>query len=221
MATTVAEPFGSNGRPSWMTAGAMVADQEPRAGVGATVMGCNMFGAGPASGARIGLDGLVGRGPPFHAPVFVSPATPASRWRWRAAPPSSSSPTLPRPPSSRSGRPRAAGMSCWPAGPASSSSTWPPGWSMSSGCTWSRSCLVPARGCWRTSATSTSSRYAQSRRPASPTSSTASSTAARGRPTERRPFRRQARQKPPFHGCARTATQCCAAHSRRAPAPPG
>jgi RibD C-terminal domain len=197
---TVAEPFGSDGRPSWVTAGAMVADQEPRAGVGATVMGCNIFGVGSASGARIGLDGLVGRGPPFHAPVFVSPATPASRWRWRHH-------LLSRHRRCQGPfeqvRQAAGGRDVLLAGGASVVQQY-----LAAGLVdefWLH--LVPVL----LSAGAAAAERRQPQRRAGSAIEAPSVTHIKyrvingrkgHRPTEHRPFRRQARQKPPFRGCA-------------------
>jgi dihydrofolate reductase len=44
------------------------------------------------------VEGLVGRQPPFHTPVFVLTHHPREPWSWREAPPSSSSPTASSPP---------------------------------------------------------------------------------------------------------------------------
>jgi hypothetical protein len=74
--------------------------------------------------------------------------------------------TSPAPTKARSTRSASAGMYRSEEAPVSSSSIWPPGWSMNLSYTWSRFCSVTASGCLRTWMTSTSSRCARSRRPA-------------------------------------------------------
>jgi hypothetical protein len=75
--------------------------EEAQANVGATVMGRNMFGGGPGPWREDPpWNGWWGDNPPFHTPVFVLTTIPASPWRWREGPPSSSSPRGSRPHSS-------------------------------------------------------------------------------------------------------------------------
>ena len=63
---------------------------------GAYVMGRNMFG--PIRGEwDEDWRGWWGPEPPYHAPVFVLTHTPTSRSRWKAGPPSTSSPTASTP----------------------------------------------------------------------------------------------------------------------------
>lgn len=122
--------------------------EEAQANVGATVMGRNMFGGGPAPGTGIPRGGAGGARTLLSTRrCSCSPTIPASRWRWRAAPPSSSSLMGSRPRSSRPSRPQEAGMCCSAGAPALSSSTWPPGWSMSSSGTSPRSCSGTASDC--------------------------------------------------------------------------
>ena len=45
--------------------------EEMQANVGATIMGRNMFGPRRGPLGRSAVEGMVGRRPPFHTPVFV------------------------------------------------------------------------------------------------------------------------------------------------------
>ena len=61
----------------------------------------------PPRRGREPWDGWWGPNPPYHHPVFVLTHQPATRWRWKAAPRSTSSPTASCRPSTRPRGPRA------------------------------------------------------------------------------------------------------------------
>src|SRR5262245_8587269 len=67
-------------------------------GIGATIMGRNMFGPIPGEWEDSDWKGWWGDTPPYHCPVFVLTHYHTTRSRWRAGPPFTSSPTgSPRP----------------------------------------------------------------------------------------------------------------------------
>jgi hypothetical protein len=76
-------------------------------GIGAEIMGRNKFA--PQSGAWPDQEwkGWWGDNPPFHTRYSSSPTIPGRRWRWLAAPRSTSPTPAPPKPLSRHGRPRA------------------------------------------------------------------------------------------------------------------
>ena len=153
--------------------------EEVQADVGATVMGRNMFGGGPGPWRENPpWRGWWGDNPPFQTPVFVLTHHPRAPLEMEGG--TTFVFVTDGIEAALEQARQAAGAQdvLLGGGAASSSSTWPPGWSTSSGCTWSRSCSAPVRACSTTSATSTSSRCAPSRHPASPTSGTASSRTA-------------------------------------------
>jgi dihydrofolate reductase len=160
--------------------------EEAQANVGATVMGRNMFGGGPGPWPEDPpWNGWWGDNPPYHTPVFVLTHHPREPLEL-AGGTTFFFVTGGIESAYKQVKQAAGDGTCCSAGaPAWSSSTWPSGWSTSSGCTWSRSCSGTASGCWSTSATSRSSRCARSRHPGSPTSSTASSRTARVAPPKR------------------------------------
>jgi hypothetical protein len=114
--------------------------EEAFKGIGAHIMGRRMFGGGEGPWDET-WRGWWGEDPPFHAPVFGSPTTRASRCRCRAARRSTSSPTGSSRHSNRRERRPGTATSRSPAAQAPCSNTSRRGCSMSSSSTSSRSSL--------------------------------------------------------------------------------
>ena len=84
-------------------------------GLGATIMGRNMFGPVRGAGPTTPGQGWWGEDPPYHHTRSSSPTTRANQSRWRAEPSSTLSPTGSRRPSSGLSLPPTGETYGWPA----------------------------------------------------------------------------------------------------------
>ena len=117
------EPHGREGGEVNASTAVM---QEMLDGVGAVVMGRNMFGGGPGPWGDEPWEGWWGEEPPFQRPVFVVTHHAREPLHKGAARPSTSSPTAPSRRSSRPSRPPTAAMCRSPGAPTWRSSCSPP-----------------------------------------------------------------------------------------------
>jgi dihydrofolate reductase len=173
--------------------------EEAQSNVGATVMGRNMFGGGPGPWSENPpWNGWWGDDPPFHTPVFVLTHHPREPLAMEGGI-TFTFVTDGIESALEQAREDAGDQDVLLGGGADVAQQYlAAGWSTNSSSTSCRSCSVTASGCSRTSAISNWSSCARSRRPASPTSSTASSDRAADSPAWPESSSFEERSRPPW-----------------------